>query len=127
MNNKLLVLVILGLVAILAIIVLNSPRHEVKPKEALSPSSSQEKETGATTSEYRLLPAVKTRSMQAPALESKPVEQAATPSEKATKIAAKEAAAPKESDTPQEDTYKPRKYPDAEKMRHMQERGVALY
>ncbi len=126
MKTKLTVLIILAVIAVLAIFVLNAPRQEIKPKETLPPPS-QEKQVGSTTSEYQLLPAVKTRSAQAPAVESKPAEQAAAPSEKAKKITAKEAPSSEESGTPQEDTYKPRKYPEPEKMQQMRQEGIVLY
>ncbi len=126
MKTKLTVLIIIAAIAVLAIIALNAPRQEVKPKEALPPPS-QEKQAGSTTSEYQLLPGVKTGSAQAPAVESKPAEKVTAPSDTTKKIIAKEAPLTEESGGSQGSTYKPRKYPSAEKMQQMQEKGIVLY
>lgn len=126
MKTKLTILIILAVIAVLAVFVLNAPRQEIKPKEALPPPS-QEKQAGSTTSEYQLLPTVKTGSAQAPVVENKPAEKVTTLSDTAKKITAKETASSEESGDSQKDTYNPRKYPSAEKMQQMQEKGVVLY
>jgi len=121
MKTKLSALIILIVMAVLAMVVLNAMRREIKPKAAF-PAPFQEEHSGSTASEYQLRPAAKTRSARAPILEN-----TAGESSPAKQTTAKEEPSAKEGEIPQEDTYKPRKYPDAEKMRQMQERGIVLY
>ena len=126
MKTKLIVLIILAVIAALVISVLNAPRQEIKPREALPPPS-QEKQAGSTASEYQLQPSVKTGSAQAPVVENKPIEKVTAPSDTAKKITAKGTTSSEESGDSQEGAYNPRKYPSAKKMQQMQERGISLY
>ena len=127
MNTKLSVIIIaLVVIAGLAIFVLNIiPHKEIKPKEVLPPQ--EEEQVRPITSKYELPPAVKTEDIQIPASESKQITDQAESLKKAKKLTTDKTTPPSEEGDSQEGTYKPQKYPEAEKMQQMQQEGIVLY
>lgn len=130
MKTKLVaVITALVIIAALTLFIINTPRHnEIKPEPvSLLPEKQQ---IGPTTSKYEL-PAseYKTEDVMALSFENKPSTPTETSdsSNKTEKLIAEEETASAEENVSQEETAKPRKYPDAEKMRQMQEKGIVLY
>ncbi len=127
MNTKLSAIIIaLVVIAGLAIFVLNIiPHKAIKPKEVLPPQ--EEEQVRPITSKYELPPAVKTEDIQAPAFENKQTTDQAESPKKTKKLTAEKITPPSGEGDSQEGTYKPRKYPEPEKMQQMQREGIVLY